>query len=277
MALQNQLSIANGALIKLGEPEISAISSSSADQASRLIDERWTPCLQYLLRRHIWNFAVVRKKLTAADLTNRITVTGITAADPPVVTAAGHAFTTGDTVTIKDAGGMTEINGLPSVVTAATTFSMDDLDSSAYTTYTSAGYAFLTPAFDFTYYHDLPSDCLYLNQVEQGDIQHRVEGRRIASNSETLEIKYIRDIAVDELIMDSTFTETLAAYIAMNIALALTQDKTLRSDMKTEFLEAIRIAKHTNAIEEPAEELRTYDWVDSRFNTAGGINRTPIT
>lgn len=39
-----------------------------------------------------------------------VTITGITSADPAVVTAAAHGFSDGDNVRIVDAGGMTEVN-----------------------------------------------------------------------------------------------------------------------------------------------------------------------
>jgi hypothetical protein len=40
-----------------------------------------------------------------------ISITGITKAYPPVVTASGHGFAIGDDITIADAGGMTQANG----------------------------------------------------------------------------------------------------------------------------------------------------------------------
>jgi len=72
------------------------------------------------------------------------TPTNITAAskeDPCHITAAGHGLTTGDRVFIKNCGGMTQINNLQFVVTVDSEdiFSLDGIDSSAYTTYTSGG------------------------------------------------------------------------------------------------------------------------------------------
>jgi len=72
------------------------------------------------------------------------TPTNITAAskeNPCHITAAGHNLTTGDRVFIKDVVGMTEINNLQFVVTvdSVDVFSLDGVNSSAYTTYTSGG------------------------------------------------------------------------------------------------------------------------------------------
>ena len=49
------------------------------------------------------------------------TITAITKATPPVVTAAAHGFLNGETIRITDAGGMTEVNGVVYKVADKTT------------------------------------------------------------------------------------------------------------------------------------------------------------
>lgn len=76
-----------------------------------------------------------------------VTVTGITAADPGVVTAAAHGFSDGDQVEFATVGGMTEVNGKVFTVSssATNTFALKDetnsfdWDTSGYTAYTSGG------------------------------------------------------------------------------------------------------------------------------------------
>lgn len=70
-----------------------------------------------------------------------IAITGITQADPAVVTVADTStLTDGDTVTITGVVGMTEINGLSAAVTVlnGTTFEFA-VDSTGFTAYTSGG------------------------------------------------------------------------------------------------------------------------------------------
>jgi len=72
------------------------------------------------------------------------TPTVITAAskeNPCHITAAGHGLTTGDRVFIKNCGGMTQINNLQFVVTVDSVdiFSLDGINSTDYTVYTSGG------------------------------------------------------------------------------------------------------------------------------------------
>lgn len=71
------------------------------------------------------------------------TVTGVTQANPAVVTTGTHAFVTGETVTISGVVGMTELNGNSYVITvlSPTTFSLDGVDSTAFTPYSSGGSA----------------------------------------------------------------------------------------------------------------------------------------
>jgi hypothetical protein len=69
-------------------------------------------------------------------------ITAITAANPPVFTAA-NAFGDGDVVQIAGVEGMTEINGAVGVATGVTPtgFTLEGVDASAFTPYTSGGEA----------------------------------------------------------------------------------------------------------------------------------------
>ena len=71
-------------------------------------------------------------------------ITGISMANPAVVTATAHGFSDGDIIYIVDVGGMIEVNDLTFTVANATTntFELQGINSSAYTAYTSGGYAF---------------------------------------------------------------------------------------------------------------------------------------
>ena len=73
--------------------------------------------------------------------TSSNTITAATKDDPCQITAAAHGLTTGDRVFIKNCGGMVEINDLQFVVTVidVDTFTLDGIDSTGYTTYTSGG------------------------------------------------------------------------------------------------------------------------------------------
>lgn len=74
------------------------------------------------------------------------TITGITKANPGVVTANAHGFNNGDLVRIFDVGGMTELSQRTFVVANKTTNTFqlttvhgDNVNTTGYTTYTSGG------------------------------------------------------------------------------------------------------------------------------------------
>lgn len=79
------------------------------------------------------------------------TITGISKANPAVVTSAAHGYSNGDIVYIEGVVGMTEINEKSFTVqnVAANTFELKDYDSTLNTTYTSGGTAAKFTAFSY--------------------------------------------------------------------------------------------------------------------------------
>lgn len=67
-------------------------------------------------------------------------ITGITQANPGVITDVGHGRSNGETIELSSIGGMTELNGQTVTVTVLTadTFSIG-VDTTTYTAYTSGG------------------------------------------------------------------------------------------------------------------------------------------
>jgi hypothetical protein len=77
------------------------------------------------------------------------TITGVTQADPAVVTtSANHGFSGFDAVSISGVSGMTELNGQSYLITVLTdtTFSLNNIDSTGYSAYTSGGVATKGPS-----------------------------------------------------------------------------------------------------------------------------------
>ena len=103
-------------------------------------------------------------------------VTGITKANPGVITVVGHGYTAGEDVYLSGIGGMAELNGRwvkVGTVLSANTFNLADqvdganLDTSSFTTYTSGGtaaraYTLVTP---YT-----TADLFELNWTQSADV-----------------------------------------------------------------------------------------------------------
>ncbi len=88
-------------------------------------------------------YSIVADGAASSTQTNA-TITGITKANPAVVSTSGaHGFSNGQLIYIYGVGGMTEVNGR--LFTAAgvtgTTFQLSGINSSGYTTYTAGGTA----------------------------------------------------------------------------------------------------------------------------------------
>jgi hypothetical protein len=71
------------------------------------------------------------------------TITGVTAANPPVVTSATHGLTAGTIIVISMPTGMIELDGRAFVVSnpLTNTFELKGVDGTTYTTYASGGTA----------------------------------------------------------------------------------------------------------------------------------------
>ena len=77
---------------------------------------------------------------------SEVAITGATQANPVVITATAHGFSNGDTVIIRNVGGMTELNYHKFLVANKTTNTFEitdadgvDIDGTSYTAYTSSG------------------------------------------------------------------------------------------------------------------------------------------
>lgn len=134
---------------------------------------------------------------------DEIVITGITQADPAVVTAASHGFTDGWQAYINGVSGMTEINGFFVRVAsgAVNTFECYGIDSTKFTAYTSGGTVIRKEPLDD--YHDgyayeVPADFLKVVTLEDKDAQFELVGsgdsRRILSNYENPILIYIAQV-----------------------------------------------------------------------------------
>jgi hypothetical protein len=122
---------------------------------------------------------------------NPKTISGITKANPGVVTATSHGFSNGDYVKLIGVGGMTEVEGITYIVAgvAANTFQLTDtsgtnVNTTSYTTYTSGGYA-----------HKLVTTISGLSHLEGSTVQVKTDGaahadRTVSSGSITLDSRH---------------------------------------------------------------------------------------
>jgi len=141
--LQNMLVHPQGAAARrVGTQFIAEVKTSSAK--TRLIPFEFSTTQTYILEFGNTYIRMYKDKgqITEGD----VTISGITKANPAVVTANGHGYVDGQNIIITSVVGMTEVNGKTFKVAEKTTntFELQNVDgtninSSAFTTYSSGG------------------------------------------------------------------------------------------------------------------------------------------
>ena len=125
------------------------------------------------------------------------------------------------------------------------------------------------PAFGWQYYYQLPSDFFRMiavsnNDAGRGTVPYKIEGDRLATHAEDIWIRYVKDVT-DVNLMPPDFRTAFAAKLAyLDLAIPLTQSRSLRADAKAEWQQAIAIAKATGAIEDFPEMMPESSWITTR-------------
>lgn len=129
-----------------------------------------------------------------------------------------------------------------------------------------------TPAWGFSYAYTLPADCLRLLRILDYDSNHKVEGRKILSNTSTMKILYISRVT-DPNEYDELLRETLSAALGADIAYAVTSNNTTSQNMILSYQEKLKDARFVDSTEgyNVAQDLGMADvieagsFINSRF------------
>jgi hypothetical protein len=260
------ISIANMALSRIGHHNEVTVLADSGSEAQRQCYLHYEPARDALLRAHPWNFAVKRTKLiTQAEAAK--TITGATQANPVVLTVASHGYSDGDRVRVASVGGMTQINNREFTIDylTANTFSLLDENGTSYTAYTSGGTVTKIPAFGFSYWFTLPTDCLRVLRVADDIYEYKIENGRLLYNSSTAELHYIQKVT-DPTVFDSLFVECLTVALAIRVAQKLSDNANLKESLKADLRDMMPDARTTDAQEGGTPDgLYAEGWVQSRY------------
>ena len=143
--LENLVIYPHGAAARRpGTTHVAEVTDSS--KKTRLIPFEFSTTQTYILE--FSNLKIRFFKDNGAILEGDKTITGITQANPAVVTSSSHGYSNGDEIKITSVVGMTEVNNKRFLVAGVTTNTFElqdkdsvDIDSSGYTAYSSAGTA----------------------------------------------------------------------------------------------------------------------------------------
>ena len=130
---------------------------------------------------------------------------------------------------------------------------------------------------DFSTSFNLPSHCLRLVSLNGNWVftsireitsdpvpSYAIEGRTLQTNDTTAKIVYVADVSGDVSLWDATFVEAMACRLATEIVQSITKNMSLKQSLKQDYVEALKEAKRTNAIELPPQTLPDDSWVLAR-------------
>lgn len=121
------------------------------------------------------------------------------------------------------------------------------------------------PLFDWGYQFPLPSDALRVVDTDLPKVgaKWHVEGRVILCDSETLKIKYIRQVT-DASQFTPGFAEVLATKLAADICFSLVQSVQLKSELFAEYERKLRTARSFDAQESMGDRVYADSWLKAR-------------
>jgi len=230
----NDYEIVNLALVRLGATRITSLSdgTKNANEANAI----YTLIRDEILRDHPWSFATRYQWLNGV-VENVLTVTGITKANPGVVTYTGTDPEDGDLYEADSIVGMTEIEDGDEVVitsldTGANTFELydtngDKINTTSYVAVGTGGtFTQVLPQTDtWSYIYTLPDRCLKVLEINDDTDEdfEVVEDRYLLCNSDECRCRFIDQVTtVSEY--DPTFVNLFAWRLAMELCIPITGD-----------------------------------------------------
>ena len=122
-----------------------------------------------------------------------------------------------------------------------------------------------TPAYEFDNVFALPSDYLRVEKSEDDDTIYKIEGKRLLTNEDTINIKYIARIT-DPSKFSHGFVNALIYRLAADLAYAITNNVGLQKNMEDLAAFNLKVAKSEDAQEGTPDGLKANRWVLSRFD-----------
>ena len=213
-----------------------------------------------VLEEKNWQFALREEQLKYAPGTlqangTAMTITGITQANPAVVTAVAHGFEDDWLVAITGVVGMTEINNRIVRVAnkAANNFECYGLDSTAFTAYASGGQVQrqeAIPDYQNGYIYLVPDDLLRpvaaIPAKQNFEIVGSGSARRVLSPARDLVLQYVANVS-SPAYMPNHFIRCWAARVAAEIAPAMQKKGASMKEMMANYAMVLNEGNKSNA------------------------------
>lgn len=266
-----------------------AITSLTADatKEDRMCNRFYSTVLQQMLELFAWHTQVEHRPLVltagfaeynSAFGTSAKTITGITQANPAVVTSAAHGYSTGHYIQPSSVTGMTEVNGNVYHVTNvdANSFQLTGINSTDFTAYSSGGTVVRKqPQVKWAdaYTYDVPSDFLLAVSLEDTDAEFEVlvqaGSTELVSLEENAILTYIKTMSDDSDVSGfrQLFLNAFAHRLAMMLAPSILGAKTANAimpNLQALYNIALGEAEASAARSERVKADTSDTWVDTR-------------
>lgn len=273
----SDISIANGALLRLGADGISSL--GEANDRARLVNQHFVTSRKESLREHPWNFAVKRTRLSANE---QVSVAFSAASGTVTINVGGNVLEAGrdesSRIMLGD-GGIVRIATVSAPNAATGTVEGNPLLSLNHAANTWR----IAPVWGWEFRYPKPTGWLRLVEAEQpagvsgitalwswwrdlGRTPEPVslEGDFVVSNTgPTLDVQYIQDIS-DVTKWDALFDQVMETHLAFKIAYGVTgslqKERTAFDGWKI----ALASARTVNAQEKSEDDAYPHDLTDFR-------------
>lgn len=130
------------------------------------------------------------------------------------------------------------------------------------------------PTYEFDHAYQLPTDWLRVlavhdNDAGHGTVEYRIEeAKTLLSSSDEIWLTFVRQV-VDANEMTPDFRETLAAYLARELAIPIAESNSLWERMDIDYRRRLRRARSADSIEDFPARRPAGSWVNARHRTHG--------
>lgn len=121
-----------------------------------------------------------------------------------------------------------------------------------------------TPAYEYSYYYVLPTDCLRVIELSSPTIDWEREGKLIATKGQVEGCRYIRRITEPGL-FSANFSKALTAKLAYENCYSVVQSLELKEKLKEMYLMALGEARSYSAQEASPKQPYANQWLNSRY------------
>lgn len=134
------------------------------------------------------------------------------------------------------------------------------------------------PAFGYSFYYNLPADCLRLTFVSQSGLEgddlltYKVEEGKIATSAETV---YAKWVSSETIAFPGRWSSTFARYVATELAVrSFKLNASALEHAKDERKKAMREAPGVDAVQNPPQFRKPGQWVRvARFGRRGNLEQ----